>query len=239
MRDLFDYVKSTFNYGVDVDAKQFSTATPLMLLEEKVYYVYVTPVYFENLEQDDYFELVEDALEKWSCAIDKKIKFEIVETTQFADIKVYWRRDSYCYWGMQYQEKLGNKNIMGVTIGVVDKQEKIVPLHRVHAVIVHEFGHVMKLGHSTIKGDIMTTGDEFNTTISENDKFVLNLIYSIGSGYSYDECARYIEDCILEYKKIPRKQEPQNMREQLDTIATINKFNLISPNIDIQQLFRL
>ena len=92
MRDLFDYVKSTFNYGVDVDAKQFSTATPLMLLEEKVYYVYVTPVYFENLEQDDYFELVEDALEKWSCAIDKKIKFEIEFMRLNFSLKVHFYR---------------------------------------------------------------------------------------------------------------------------------------------------
>ena len=75
MDNLRKYILSTFNYGIDIDANQYSKCKKLKLLNKEKYYIYPVPIPFVNLKekQDEYIKHIEKASEVWSEALNKKI----------------------------------------------------------------------------------------------------------------------------------------------------------------------
>ena len=99
---LRQYILSTFNCAVDVDATQYSKNCKLKLLNKEKYYVYPVPIQFINLKdkQDEYKKHIIKETQVWSEALNNKIKFEVVDNLYGADIKVYWTRENRSAAGM-------------------------------------------------------------------------------------------------------------------------------------------
>lgn len=51
MNNLEKYIFSTFNYGIDIDAKRCSKSKKLKLLNKEIYYVYALPIPFANFKE--------------------------------------------------------------------------------------------------------------------------------------------------------------------------------------------
>lgn len=234
MDKLLEYIKSTFNYKIDVDAKQYSPEAVLKLLSKDKYYIYILPITFPHLKykQQEYNSFVKKAAEEWSRAINNKIIFEITDEFTNADIKVYWVKSSINFLGMQYTENIGNYEKLCVSIGVLGTDYTPLDNNLVYNTILHEFGHIMGLGHSPKETDVMyhiVTNNE----ISYNDKLVLNLIYSIGTDKSYSETKHYIEKYILKQmkKEIKIFNSELNLFDNLSNIANMNKSLLRLKNL--------
>ena len=74
MNDLRQYIHSTFNMGVDIDAAQYSDNNKLRLLDKEKYYIYITPIHFINHKnkQDEYKNHIIKATKTWSNALNNK-----------------------------------------------------------------------------------------------------------------------------------------------------------------------
>ena len=243
MKKLIQYIKSTFNKVVDLDASQYSQNAKLKLLTKASYSIYITPINIARFKYNEnrYFEMIKRACAEWSAALtEKKITFYIVNSLNKSDIVIYWGKASYSAAGMQWYEKTGNFKRLALTIGLFSKNDDYSH-EEVYALILHEFGHILGLGHSENKNDIMFP--KWNPNISElsdNDKLILNLIYYLGDGRTYTECKRQIEDFIQCYNKIPSNTHisDKNLLDSLSEIASINKDKLQLQNITIDTLKR-
>ncbi|MCQ2958516.1 MAG: M57 family metalloprotease [Candidatus Gastranaerophilales bacterium] len=222
MNKLIKYIKSTFNYAVDLDAKQYSTNAKLKLLSKSKYYVYITPITFPLLKDKlrENTELVKTALNEWANALDNKINFEIINTMHNADIKLYWVKENRTFAGMQYREENANLHTLCVSIGIMNIDYCPYSANEIYKIILHEFGHIFGLGHSDDINDVMCADWNKADKISENDKLVLNLIYSIGDKKSYFESENYIKEYL--YKK-----------QNSNRIIATNGTNLLNNLIDI------
>ena len=230
---LFEYIKSTFNYGINIDSKQFSGGKPLKLLEKNHYNIYVSQITYEHLKhkQITYTNLLRKTLDIYSQILDNKIKFTIIDTMQNADIKVFWRKSSIKRAGVQYTEFNNGMTTLCMNIGVMDINGKNLTSNEVYHLLLHEFGHIMCLGHSPIETDVMCSSGDWSTTLTPNDIFVLKLIYKIGSGHSYNEVEELIKKEVKKFLhgecKSYKNSIPQNKNliEDLTTIGELNLYN--------------
>ena len=230
MEDLLEYILSTFNFYINLDARQYSRNSKLKLLDKSKYSIYITPILYPEIKinRTEYYYFIAKAIQEWSNALYKKILFEIVEVPSDADIIVYWTKSTNKYAGMQYQQN----NKLCISIGIVDRNGYPHDSKYVYSTILHEFGHILGLGHSPSIEDIMyknvNTGIEF---LSDQDKFVLNLIYTIGNNKTYSE-AKYIIDELIAKKNQSTliEETKRNLCEDLDLISNINKRNIFLQN---------
>lgn len=225
MEELIQYIFSTFNKEIDIDAKQFYQNAKLKLLEKDKYTVYVPPILFPEIEVDksEYYELVEDAFEEWSNALNRKIIFQKTTTTNSADILVYWVKSTRKNVGMQYKQN--NKHC--ISIGLQDTSGNIYDYRYVYSIILHEIGHILGLGHSPCENDIMNAIVKSAGKISKNDRFVLNLIYDIGNNKTYQESKSIIDKYISKQNKREICNiKNQDLNEDLEMISMLNKRNL-------------
>lgn len=238
MDNLKQYIYSTFNYGIDVDAVQYSQNSKLKLLDKKTYYIYPVPITYNNLKEkyDEYKKLIIKATQTWSNALNNRIKFEVIDSLYGADIKLYWTKESRTKAGMQYVEQNGNLlSNLCVTIGLMDVNGNNYTSEEVYKIILHEFGHVLGLGHSPDINDVMSPEWGHANKLSYNDILVLNLIYQLGTK-SYAECENYIETYLSQNLK-PDSNIPNYERDILcetQNIGSINKFRLSLQNINIK-----
>ena len=227
MDKLLQYIKSTFNKKVDIDAKQYSPVVTLNLLSKHKYYVYISPITFSHIKnkQQEYISFVKKAAEEWSNSIDNKIIFEITDKFTIADVKVYWVKATKKALGIQYTENISNYKKLAISIGITDKDYIPFDSNFVYQTVLHEFGHIMGLGHSPNKTDIMNPIINEIYEISDNDKFVLNLIYKIGTYKTHQESKNYIENHISKYLNITNNSINSNINllNNLSDIANINK----------------
>ena len=237
MDKLLQYIQSTFNSAIDLDAKQCSANSKLCLLTKQLYNIYVTPIKFQKLKfkQNEYIQHIQKATFEWSKALNHKIQFKIIDTTKNADIKVYWGKSTIEYAGMQYTECNSSINTLCVTIGIVNNDYTTYTSNEVYRIILHEFGHIMGLGHSPSKDDVMHNLWKHPDKLSFNDKLVLNLIYSIGNGKSYYEFENYINDYIQKSLKNTMQEinTDKNLLNDLYEIGNLNKHILLQQNINI------
>lgn len=225
MDELIQYIYSTFNLSIDLDAKQFSPSSKLKLLEKDRYNVYITPVIFPEIQiyESEYFGLVENAIKEWSDATDQKIIFQTTTVPSDADILVYWVKSNLKSVGMQYMQY----NKPCISIGIMKANGHIYDFEYVYSIILHELGHVLGLGHSPSPKDIMHNFCNNVYTISENDKFVLDLIYKIGNNKTYQESENTINKYISElYKPKMLNVKNKNLNEDLEIISMLNKQNV-------------
>ena len=239
MGNIKNYIRSCFNFGVDVDAKQYSPNVKLQLLEKREYSIYITPITFQNLKrlQNECVEYVEKATQIWSKTLNNGISFKIINSTYGADIKVHWAKGTINKGGICFTEKFSNKNIYNVTIGLLDINGNEYSSKNIYKIIVLEFGHVVGLGHSEDENDIMYPHWNNVSEPSTNDKLVLNLIYSIGKK-SYSESIHLINNYLAKNSNNNQiihndRKEEKDIFTELEELGNINKYNLITQGIDL------
>lgn len=241
MENLLKYIKSTFNKKVDVDAVEFSKNSCLLLYNKPVCNVYVTPLLFPELVdlEDEYLALVEKSICILNNITKEKTTFRLTDTIYGANIKLYWAKTTRRYSGLQFYEgTYTNINNPSVSIGVMEKDGYIYSSSEVLAIILHEFGHILGLGHSPNKKDLMCA--EWNPEVqnfSKNDRFVLDLIYSIGNGQSYSNYEEMIYQKVLAFKNGSKNETEigtKKIFDDLNYIADINKLNMYCQNKDLQ-----
>lgn len=233
MNDLRQYIHSTFNMGVDIDAAQYSDNNKLRLLDKEKYYIYITPIHFINHKnkQDEYKNHIIKATKTWSNALNNKIKFEVIDSLYNADIKVYWAKTTRKSAGLQFTEH-NTLDMHCIAIGVMDIDGTSYTSEEVYNIILHEFGHILGLGHSPNTNDVMSNKWSPVYQPSKNDILVLNLIYSLGKK-SYKECEEFIEKYILQNlnQNTITTSYKRNIIQEIQDIANFNIYHLISRNI--------
>jgi hypothetical protein len=260
-KQLMNYIRSTFNYKIDVDAYNFQDRAKLQLLSYKTYKVYFHPLTAPGFKdkQDKYHEMTMKAFDVWSEALDGKIKFSKAKSEYESDIKVFFLAASRTKLGKQYQEMIPSgifylKGKLCIAIGIRNSNNEKIDYDKVYHVILHEIGHIMCLGHSSAANDVMSrVAEEYPTELSENDIFVLRLIYSLGSGVSYESKKQYINQSVKKFlkdkssKHIPaesaplipenkkvKSQEDKNLLEELDSISDLKKYKMIIANLNVK-----
>lgn len=239
MEKLLKYIQSTFNYKVDIDAKQFSKNASLKIWDKPFCNIYITPLNFPELEykKEEYYELVFSAVKILNSIMKGEVVFNVTDSLYGADVKIYWAKMTRICSGLQFFEGFHNKS---VSIGIMDIDGYIYPKSEILPIILHEFGHILGLGHSPNLKDLMC--GKWNPeirTFSKDDKFVLDLIYSIGSGKTYTECKEYIREKVKNYKyeNIQNKIfNMKNLSDDLFILANMNKRNLIHQNINVKRI---
>lgn len=238
MENLLKYIKSTFNYRIDIDAVEYSKNGRLKLYNRPICNVYVTPLLFPELKklEDEYLALVEKAIEIINQTTKGKVTFRLTDTMYGANVKLYWAKTTRTSSGLQFFEKIHTKiKSPSVSIGVMDMCGEKYTYPEILAIILHEFGHVLGLGHSFDKNDLMYS--EWNPEVqdfSKNDKFVLDLIYSIGNRQPYSIYEDFIYKKAKTFKdKFNTPNDTKKLFCDLDYIANTNKINLVYQNIKI------
>ena len=239
MKNLYKYILSTFNYKIDCDAAQFSENSSLRLLTKNTYNVYITPLTFPNIKHNEkkYIALAKKALSEWSKALDFKIKFNIIDTLKNTDIKIYWKKGTINYSGLQYSEQVNNYlNTFAINIGVLQTNGEEFTSNEIYHLLLHELGHVFGLGHSPNPDDVMCARGKWNTSLTENDLFVLKLVYSIGEKVPYKDYKQYVDTLVSKYlsSNNPKKNTiSKNLLESLDNIGNLKRYNLFHQNIKL------
>lgn len=237
MNELFQYIKSSFNIKVDADAKQHSINSKLALLNKDTYNIFVTPIHINNLstKQEEYISIVKKAVDMWSNVLfETNIKFNVVDTLYKADIKVYWTKENVNYNGMQYvEENLNHKNLC-VTLGIVDIDSNTFSNNEVLHLALHEFGHILGLGHSNDPDDVMCPNGNWAFQLTQNDIIVLNLIYAIGSKKNYCESESFINNYLKNWGNTSTTEYKKDLIDILDNIGLVKKYNLLQQEINVE-----
>lgn len=255
MKMLMEYIYSTFNYILDCDSRNFADNARLQLLNKPEYIVYVNhvtiPGYEDNYEH--YCKLTQKALNEWSAVIDNKIKFKVQNNLVGADIKVYWRKSKRSHAALQYREVVAwnyngepIKSMLAVNIGIIDLEGKPYSDENIYHLILHEFGHILTLGHSPDPHDVMCAGGDWNPNLTENDKFVLRLIYSFETWATYQECLPEIKFRVKRFKEAQKKEYdtknnaiqikkyiPQDLLNNLECIEDIVKYKMALQSVKL------
>ena len=224
MKNLMHYIHSTFNYMIDCDAAKFADNARLSLLTKPVYNVYVNPVTIPGYEDnyEHYCKLTQKALNEWSAVINNKIRFKVQNSMMGADIKVYWRKAKRCHAALQYREVVmwstatGEpiKSVLAVNIGIMGLDDDPYSEEEIYHLILHEFGHILTLGHSPNKEDVMCAGGDWNPHLTENDKFVLRLIYSYENCSTFQECLPDIEKKVEKFKNKDKEKDKKSVNHK-------------------------
>ncbi len=147
--------------------------------------VYVTSI-IANIPNKNflYFE-IERAMFVWNKFLKENsinINFNKVSSPVNADIVIHWTKVGRVFEGMCKYPSIINGIIKKISIDIGlpnDLSGKNVTNESIFATILHEFGHSLGLGHGVEIDDVMFVPHQKNVcTPSENDLYVLKLIYS-------------------------------------------------------------
>lgn len=256
MNNLLKYIRSTFNYTHWIDAKNDAINPKLQLLDYGTYRVFVTPVDIDGYQDqlEHYSDILQKALNEWSAVLNNKIKFKVVYSLQGADIKLYWIRSKRRYAARQNWDNNTIHPMPVINMGIVDLEGNPYSDSELYHLCLHEFGHILTLGHSPDPKDCMCGGGDWNPYLTENDKFVARLIYSLGSGVSYSEKEDYIKAEVKKFLSAQEKEEPAeefkppvklskgeislNLLNNLESIEEIAKYKLTLQHISLDETSR-
>lgn len=133
----------------------------------------------EGEDGTDFWSEARRAIDDWSAVLDLPLRFELVRTTDDADVEFRWIDRFPVAQAGATRRQLGSD-------GLIDRV--IVVLARFHAdgtpmggefrrlVALHEVGHVLGLPHSEHPGDVMHPGNR-SLEISPRDLRSLRVLY--------------------------------------------------------------
>ncbi|MBR1460127.1 matrixin family metalloprotease, partial [bacterium] len=254
---LIHYIKSTFNYKYNIDSTRLLETTTLKLLTKNKLKVFCQPISFPNFrsKQDLYNKLAMKAFNTWSEALYNKITFEQVDNVQESDIRVFFLSKTIHLLGKQYQEEIVTlipgfylKGKICIAIGIRDIFDNPTDIELVYHVLLHEIGHIFGLGHSLTPEDVMSGAEStYNTELTNNDLFVLRLIYTIGENKTFKDSEQYIHECIEKFTNTKFKNNSndkittlkknfhnsKDILETLEDISELKKYKMLLNDIKV------
>jgi len=145
------------------------------------------PVGLEGYK-DSYYAEVKRAMEAWVYGAGLKlISYEIVNTQEEGDIRVYFVKEIL--------KKTGKAYVAGLATPFIRKnilyyfEIKLIPQENLYTTVLHEFGHALGIsGHSSDQGDIMYASVNEVKELSSRDKNTLAMLYKLDPDISnFDE----------------------------------------------------
>lgn len=137
-------------------------------------------------EKQDYYDSITNAIRIWNEY--SPVKFQQINTPQGADIVINWGKVGIKLEGMCKFRSIVASEIKAITIDVglpnPNSPKKITKETILHT-ILHELGHSLGLGHGVEADDVMYVPHQKTLNKpSENDLYVLNLLYKTPIGTS-------------------------------------------------------
>lgn len=176
-----------------------------------------------GLSNSESKKLIKKAVDSWNTASKGRVILNITDVKKDADVVVRWRQNVSLLCGVSDCDSVSNGRLryMTMTLGVgteflstpIDKKE-------LYSVILHEFGHILGLGHSDDKEDVM---NPFSSSAepTERDMTVLKILYTFPVGMSEEDLFLRLENYVL----------PSSRKKSHDMISFLDilgKHNLLS-----------
>ncbi|MGN1125130.1 MAG: matrixin family metalloprotease [Candidatus Gastranaerophilaceae bacterium] len=152
--------------------------------------VFVSKIVAKMFESDkfSYYNEISKAIQIWNNYAP--VKFVQIESAQNADIIINWTKVGIKNEGMCKYRSIINCEIKAITIDIGlpnSYSPKTITNSTILHTILHELGHAMGLGHGVEANDIMFVPHQKTLNKpSENDIFVLNLLYKNNIGTSVE-----------------------------------------------------
>ncbi len=208
--------------------------------------VYIAPMKFYSKQGEDatYRKLVIKALNEWEQAGQGLIRFHLVDNLLSSQINVDWRRVDrkalgHCQFNYDNLQRLyGAEVSIGLTDGRVHQAYNSES--EVYHTILHEVGHALGLGHSPYESDIMYTPHKYGVvSLSENDKFSIQCLYTFPAGLSVREIGASYNimtdnDIDLIIRKLDEKYA-QELAQEGNSLPDNSGKNEITPHVDVNK----
>jgi len=208
--------------------------------------VYIAPmkIYSKQGEDATYRKLVIKALNEWEQAGQGLIRFHLVDNLLSSQINVDWRRVDrkalgHCQFNYDNLQRLyGAEVSIGLTDGRVHQAYNSES--EVYHTILHEVGHALGLGHSPYESDIMYTPHKYGVvSLSENDKFSIQCLYTFPAGLSVREIGASYNimtdnDIDLIIRKLDEKYA-QELAQEGNSLPDNSGKNEITPHVDVNK----
>lgn len=153
----------------------------------------------KGLSNTESKKLIKKAVETWNIASKGRVSLSIVDAQKDADVVIKWRQNVSLICGISDCDSVSNGRLRSMTMTVGIGSEFLnVPIDKkeLYFVILHELGHILGLGHSDDKSDVMNPLS-LTSDPTERDMTVLKILYTFPVGMNDEELFFRLENYIL------------------------------------------